>query len=627
MTAPGAPTGGSTSPPGIESIVELASVWYWETDAQHRYQALVTPAHDRSRPVEHYFGRCRWELPGVVGVSASMEQHRATMEAHQPFHDFQYHVAPPGHAARYVSASGVPVFAPDGTFTGYHGTSRNITEQVLAQQRLGEAETLLGLAARLSRLRAWSIDVATGDLTWSADLGDEGRRPEWRRFSHTEILNIYTPESRELLRAAYEECVAHGTPYQLEVEAIVRGETRWIRLSAVPGRDAAGRVVRVQGAFQDITRIKLASERHRLLAERLASTLDALPFGFGTVDRDWHITLANPAAEQILGRSRESLIGMRLWDALPGLEHSVFGACYRRAMEQRSVEEVEGHYEALDLWGHVRAFPFEDGIAITFSDVTKAWQARQEIARLNTELEHRVAQRTEQLEATSKDLEAFAYTVAHDLRAPLAAIAGYSKALANSEEQQLGTRSSHYLERIRAAAHRLDQMTEAILSLSTLDSMPLRRRPVDLADVARHCLALLHEAQPRRRVDCRVPASLPVEGDPALLQVVMSNLLSNAWKYTGPRVHAIVEVGSQPGSDGETVYFVRDNGVGFDAAQATRLFEPFSRMHGAEFEGTGIGLATVRRLIVRHGGRVWVQARPDEGAAFFFTLPHAPAGD
>jgi signal transduction histidine kinase len=620
MTASGKVAGGGTSPPRIERIVELAAVSYWETDAQLRYTALVAPAQDRERPLEHYIGRCRWELPGVVGVSTPLEQHRAAMEAHVPFHDFRYYVAPPGYAPRYVSASGVPVFAEDGSFAGYHGTSRNITEETLASQRLREAETLLAMAGGLSRIRAWSIDVASGELTWSAPVGD-GRPPRLQRFSHTEILKIYTPASRRLLQDAYDECVARGTPYQLEVQAIVRGEPRWVRLNAVPGRDASGRVVRVQGAFQDITQSKRASEQHRLLAQRLASTLDALPFGFGTVDGRWRITFVNPAAVQILGRSRDSLLGCDLWEALPGLGNTSFGACYRRAMAQRSVEQFEGHYEPLAMWAQVRAFPFEDGIAITFSDVTRAWQAQQEVARLNSELEQRVARRTAQLEAASRELEAFAYTVAHDLRAPLAAIAGYGRALEQSTEQQLGPRSSHYLERIQAAAQRMDQMTEAILSLSKLNRLQLRRRPVDLAELARQCLALLHDSQPQRLVECRVPASLPVDGDPALLHVLMSNLLGNAWKYTGQRTHAVIEVGRQAGPDGQTVHFVRDNGVGFDAQEATRLFEPFSRIHGPEFEGTGIGLATVQRVVLRHGGRVWAQAQPDAGATFFFTLP------
>jgi signal transduction histidine kinase len=621
MTAQRSAAGTGTLPPGIESIVELAAVSYWETDAQHRYTALVVPAHDRQRPLEHYLGRCRWELPGITGLNMPIEQHRAAMEAHLPFHDFRYHVAPPGYDARYVSASGVPVFADDGAFTGYRGTSRNITEHTLARQRLAEAETLLGLAADLSRIRAWSIDVATRELTWSSEFAGERRMPRLKRFSHTEILKIYTPESRRLLQQAYDECVAHGTPYQLEVQAIVRGEPRWVRLSAVPARDGAGRIVRVQGAFQDITESKMASERHRLLAQRLASTLDALPFGFGTVDGRWRITFANPAGQQILGRSLDSLIGMDLWHALPGLADSPFGACYRRAMAQRTLEEFEGFYEPMSLWTQVRAFPFEDGIAITFTDVTKAWKAQQEVARLNAELEQRVAQRTAQLEATSHDLEAFAYTVAHDLRAPLAAIAGYSRALEQSSEQQLGARSTHYLERIRAATLRLDRMTEAILSLSKLNRVQLRRRPVDLAEIARQCLHLLHDANPRRHVECRIAPSLPAEGDPALLHMVMSNLLANAWKYTGQRGHAVVEVGSEAGAAGETVFFVRDNGVGFDPAESTRLFEPFSRMHGSEFEGTGIGLATVQRLVLRHGGRVWAHGEPEHGATFFFTVP------
>jgi PAS domain S-box-containing protein len=625
MTAMREPRGRGEQPPAIESIVELASVWYWETDADHRYTAIVAPQHDRDRPISRYIGCPRWDLPGAVALNTTWEAHRAMLDAHLPFRDLQYFVEPPGHAARYVASSGEPVFKADGAFVGYRGTSRDITQQWLAGQRLGEAEALLKLAAKLSRMGAWSAEAATGQLTWSEEISDGPKLARWKTAAMSDMLAIFAPESRQRLEAAFRECAANGTPFELEAQAVVDGEPRWIGLSGVAARDAAGAIVRVQGAFQDVTVSKTASERHRLAAQRLAHTLDSLPFGFGTVDGEWRITFANPMAEHILGRSRESLLGLRLWDALPGLEDTPFGECYKRAMSQRTLEEFEGHYAPLDIWTRVRAFPFEDGIAITFSDVTKAWQAQQEVARLNQELEQRVTRRTAQLEAASKDLEAFAYTVAHDLRAPLAAIAGYSKALAQSAEQQLGTRSAHYVDRIQAAAQRLDAMTDAILSLSKLNRVQLRQRPVDLAEVARHCIAMLQESEPQRRVDWRVPASLPAQGDPALLQVVMNNLLANAWKYTGQRVHPVIEVGSEGGADNETVYFVRDNGIGFDPAEATRLFEPFCRLHDAAFEGTGIGLATVHRLVTRHGGRVWASAAPNAGATFHFTLP-APSG-
>lgn len=623
MTASAGTPGRGDIPPGIQSLVELASVWYWETDAQHRFTAVVTPEYDRGRPFATHLGRCRWELPGATALGGSWYEHRATMDQHRPFHDFRYFVRPPAHAPRYVSSSGAPVFSPDGRFIGYRGTSRDITDQWVAREQLREAQMLLRVAARLSRVWAWSMDVATRTLTWSEQRGGNGSDLAWHALPADEALRIYAPGSARALVAAYDACVTQGTPIELELEAVVAREPRWIHLSAVAVRAGDGRVVRVQGAYQDVTATKRASEAHRLLASRLASTLESLPFGFGTVDRHWYITFVNAAAEQILRRPRETLVGRLLWEAFPGLEHTVFGESYQHAMRERVVEEFEGYFEPLTLWAHVRAFPSEDGIAITFSDVSRTWQAQQEVARLNAELEQRVALRTAQLEAAYKDLETFAYTVAHDLRAPLAAITGYSRALAASGEQQLGTKSSHYLERIQAAAQRLDQMTEAILSLSKFNRVQPRSRPIDLAEIARGCLAMLQESQPHRSVELRIADTLPAQGDPALLHVVMDNLLSNAWKYTGPSQYPVIEVNCQCGD--EVVYFVRDNGVGFDPAEAARLFEPFSRMHGAEFEGTGIGLATVHRLVSRHGGRVWAQAAPGQGATFFFTLPGEPA--
>jgi light-regulated signal transduction histidine kinase (bacteriophytochrome) len=254
-------------------------------------------------------------------------------------------------------------------------------------------------------------------------------------------------------------------------------------------------------------------------------------------------------------------------------------------------------------------------------DVTERVLAQRELLRLNAELEARVRERTAQLELANKDLEAFAYSIAHDLRAPLSAIHGFSECLERSFAAELTAQGRHYLDRIGAGVHRMQDLTEGLLALANLSRTSLRHKAVDLAALARDAVAACRERSPERVADIVVPAALPAFGDPRLLAQLVENLVGNAWKFTGGRERARIEVGSTPGPGGCVVYFVRDNGAGFDMAYAAKLFEPFQRLHAQEeFQGTGIGLAIVHKVVTRHGGRIWAEAAPDQGASFFFTL-------
>lgn len=256
-----------------------------------------------------------------------------------------------------------------------------------------------------------------------------------------------------------------------------------------------------------------------------------------------------------------------------------------------------------------------------------AKQLTNEILRLNAELEERVRQRTSQLQLANRELEAFSYSIAHDLRAPLSSIDGFSRALEQSAGDGLNPTSQRYLKRVRAGVRQMAELTDGLLALSSLSQGELIQREVDLAGMAASVVASLREQFPARRVDVAIESPLAVVGDPRLLQQVMANLLGNAWKFTGRRPHARIEVGALPRKGG-AVYYVRDNGAGFDLASASRLFQAFHRMHSAkEFEGNGIGLAIVQKIVLRHGGLVWAESEPEAGATFYFTLaPQVPVG-
>jgi light-regulated signal transduction histidine kinase (bacteriophytochrome) len=249
-------------------------------------------------------------------------------------------------------------------------------------------------------------------------------------------------------------------------------------------------------------------------------------------------------------------------------------------------------------------------------------QAEEEVHRLNRDLEGRVAERTKELEAANKELEAFSYSVSHDLRAPLRHIDGFIELLRTHTEGLADDRARHYMETISAAAGRMGQLVDDLLAFSRMGRAEMSKRPVDLGALVAEVIRELQPEAGDCAIDWRV-AELPVvTGDAAMLRIVLANLLANALKFTGPRETADIEIGWKPGEAGEAVIFVRDNGVGFDPTYADKLFGVFQRLHRAEeFEGTGIGLANVRRIVARHGGRAWAEGAVDQGATFYFSLP------
>jgi light-regulated signal transduction histidine kinase (bacteriophytochrome) len=257
----------------------------------------------------------------------------------------------------------------------------------------------------------------------------------------------------------------------------------------------------------------------------------------------------------------------------------------------------------------------------TVQDITETKLAEAEIQRLNTGLEQRVAARTAELEAVNKELEAFVYSAAHDLRAPLRAIDGFSQMVVEDATERLDDADREHLQRVRAAAERMGALIDHLIELSRTARVDLVSERVDLSAVAAEVLTDLRRLAPERRVEAVVQPGLVVEADATLIEVILVNLLGNAWKFTSQRETAHIDVGATDG-DGERAFFVRDDGAGFDLDNAEHLFGAFQRFHTPEeFPGDGIGLATVKRLVTRHGGRVWAEAEVGEGATFFFTLP------
>jgi PAS domain S-box-containing protein len=252
-------------------------------------------------------------------------------------------------------------------------------------------------------------------------------------------------------------------------------------------------------------------------------------------------------------------------------------------------------------------------------DLTERRRAEKEIVLLNNLLEQRIRRRTRELEESNEDLREFAYSLAHDLRGPLASIGGFSAQLERTLAGKLDERERHYLRRVRAGVQNMSELTDGLLALADISRTELARHPVDLSAIATEIAERLREQEPQRHVEMRIEATPPASGDPRLLANVMENLLGNAWKFTSRVAQARIAFGAERTPEGLR-YFVSDNGAGFDAAHSDKLFTPFQRLHtNADFEGNGIGLALARKILTRHGGQIWAEARLGEGATFYFT--------
>ncbi|SFU73956.1 multi-sensor signal transduction histidine kinase [Polaromonas sp. YR568] len=486
--------------------------------------------------------------------------------------DIEYRILSPDGKMRWIRDHSYPVFNASGVLERVVGTARDITDSKLADLALASTNRALQMLSR-SSIAINRLDEEAALLAEvcrvAVDVGDY--RMAWVGYAIDDEAGSIRP-------------MAHAGDEDGYLDAI---RLSW-RDHDATGQGPAGQAIR-SGQPQQSGDIGSADNHfhwHEAAMARGYRSAICLPLRDGT--RSFGVLCLYSAEAQHFTGGEIKLL-QELADNL------AFGIVSLRArLERRRAQEA-------------------------------ARQAAAEIMRLNASLEERVQQRTAQLEFANKQLEAFSYSVSHDLRSPLSAVDGFSdlleRAMVKAETSPLTERSRHYLARIRAGVSQMGELIDAMLTLAHVSRSSLRWEPVNLSALATAVLDGWREREPARQVQIQIEPGLMGVGDSRLLKQVLDNLLGNAWKFSAKQPLTDITFGHEVNDDGETVYFVRDKGTGFDMAYAAKLFGAFQRLHSlSEFSGTGIGLATVQRIVARHGGKVWAHSVPGEGATFYFTL-------
>ena len=514
----------------------------------------------------------------------------------------------------------------DGEIGGIVLFSEEISLQKRAAQALIESEARLRLAQQAARVGTFEWNMHTGAITWTPELEAmyglapgqfPGNFEFWEKLVHPEDL----PEAMR----RFEQALETGM-FDAEWRAIWHdGSERRLAARASVFKDDDGKPARVIGVNIDITELRAAEATARQWQRafeqaELAIALSDSATGTFVVVNEAFARQRGYAASELADRPIASIFPPAAREALQGSTATADRDGHFTFESEHQRQDGTCFPVCVDLTV-IRSRSGDPVSRVAFvQDLTAQRRAEQEIHQLNSDLENRVRERTAQLEAANRELEAFSYSVSHDLRAPLRGIDGWSLALAEDYAGQLDQRAQKYLERVRSETQRMGLLIDDMLQLSRVSRSTLEFVPVDLSAIAEEIAAGLREEHPARDIQFHIQPALTSRGDPRFLGIALANLLRNAAKFTAPRPQARIEFHLTE-HGGAPAFCIRDNGVGFNMAYAGQLFGAFQRLHKAsEFPGTGIGLAIVQRVIHRHGGRVWAEARPEEGASFYFTI-------
>ncbi|UUZ76497.1 PAS domain S-box protein [Polaromonas sp. P1(28)-13] len=604
---------------------------------------------------------------------------------------------------RWMLGRALPQCDATGQTTQWLGTLTDIDDLKQATELLEKNLSMNRIAGRVAHLGGWTIELPDRTLTWSDENCVIHDVPPGYKPTLEEGIGYFLPEHRATVIRLVEACAQHGTPYEFVLPKMTaKGRRIWVRSIGEAVRDAAGKIIRLQGAFQDISEQK-AAEAHMLALEaRLITTLESITDGFYLVDKDWKFIYLNGPAERMLKRRREDLLDKNLWQEFPEAVGTRIEREFHLTVKEQRTARFEAFYQPLDTWFDFHAYPTAAGLAVYFQDITQRrseqaqlrlletavsrlndivvimeaepfdeqgrrivfvndafehhtgysredaigntprllwgpktqraeldriraamtkWQAvrteiviytkagkelwleidiapiadesgrfthwvaverditerrqqQQEILSLNSELEERVLLRTAQLAAANKELESFAYSVSHDLRSPLNTVDGFSQLLLKIDGEHVSEKGKHYLERIGVGVKQMGTLIEGLLTLAHLSREQIKSEKVDLSAVARRIEQDCRGREPEREAQVHIQDGLSAHGDPRLLSAVFQNLLANAWKFTSRQLLARIDVGSELGADGDTIFLSKITAPGLTWPSHTNFLAP-----------------------------------------------------
>lgn len=534
-----------------------------------------------------------------------------------------------------------PVKDAGGAVTGLVLSLVNVTEYKNTEEKLERA--LTGL--RDSEMRLRSILDNMGNMVYIADIEERlvflnrlglsllGRSID--ELYGKSVFQIFPPEIANTIHHDHLMVLRSDKIVAAEEHIPTREGIHTFLATRFPLKGSDGKAYAVCGVSTDITDLKKAGEALKESEKRLHDILDHMGNAVYLKDLEERYLFANRSFLNFLGKSMDEVIGRTVHDLYPPEMATVIWEHDSMVLKTGILMEFEERFQLHD-GEHVflsTRFPLKDikglpyAICGVSTDITNLKRAEDEIRNLNKELEQRVAARTEEVRKTADDLaranvelEAFTYSVAHDLRSPLRLIEGFSHSLVKRYQDQLDSLGQDHLMRMRGAVKRMDKLIDDLMNFSYALRAELNLESLDLTGIASSIIMDLKRAEPERQVEFRAAEDLRAVGDRKLVRMLLENLLGNAWKYTSKRPKAIIEMGKTEEA-GRQVFFIRDNGMGFGMDEAEKIFEPFHRLQPAdEIPGTGVGLATVRRIIHRHGGKVWAEGQTDSGATFYFQF-------
>lgn len=522
-----------------------------------------------------------------------------------------------------------PEYDMTGAVCGGIGIVEDRTAFLETEAQLRDTKERYVLAQRGTNEGLWDWDPDGGYLYLSTRLLSLlGLNSDTLRTTGTEWLKLLHPDDRARY---HDDVVAHlrGETDHFESEYRIAdkdGRFHWVLARGLAHRNQQGRVVRMVGSIGDITARKVAEEQLKAERDFSRGLIDGLPAPFFLFDQHGRLVLWNRFVSELTGLSDAQLLNAEaeslvIQEQEPVMAHRIESALLTgETSAEVMLRRIDKEPVPFLVIGRRVILGGKPHIVGVGTDLTERKFAERAIKRLNTELERRVAERTSQLSAALNELESFSYSVSHDLRAPLRAIEGYSAILGSDYGDKLDDEAKELLRRVRAAVHRMGQLIDDLLTLSRVSRKELDRRPVDLSVLAQAICEELRQQEPERNVRVDIAPHLEVEGDPSLMRTVLENLLGNAWKFTGRVEHPEIRFEATR-HEGVDAFVIRDNGAGFDMRYRENLFRPFQRLHSdREFPGTGIGLATVARIVRRHGGEVWAEGEVGHGASLYFSI-------